>query len=73
VGLDQRFEHFECGDLDAIAESEFVASGEFLNGREEPHQKLIVRLDRRARTLGIVRHRGLSKNSTRGFAPGPKR
>ena len=55
--LDQRFEHLECGDLDAVTESEFVASRKFLNGRQKPHQKLIVRLDRCARALGIFRHR----------------
>jgi hypothetical protein len=31
-GLDQRFEHVEGDDLDAIAKREFVASREFLNG-----------------------------------------
>jgi hypothetical protein len=50
----------ECGGLDAVTESEFVASRKFLNGRQKPHQKLIVRLDRRARALGIFRHRGHS-------------
>jgi hypothetical protein len=37
-----------------------VASRKFLNGRQKPHQKLIVRLDRCARALGIFRHRGHS-------------
>ena len=41
-GLDQRFEHVESDGLDAVADGERVAFREFLDGRREPRQELVV-------------------------------
>jgi len=60
--------------LDPVAEREFVVSGEFLDRRQQPQEELIMRLERRARALRIVRHRRIlaGERSARGFAPGPQ-
>ena len=72
-GLDQRFEHVDGDSLDAVADGELVAPGEFLNRRHQPHQKLIVSLNCRARAFGIVRHRNHTrKKLDQGFALDPR-
>ncbi len=72
-GLDQRFEHVEGGGLDAVADGELVALGEFLDRRHEPRQELVVRFDRRAGALGVVCHWRQSLKKIRpGLRPGPK-
>jgi hypothetical protein len=37
-GLDQIFEHVECGRLDTIAEQELLCAWKLLNRRDQPHQ-----------------------------------
>jgi hypothetical protein len=59
--------------LHAALGDEAVAPREFLYGREQPHQELIVRLDRRACALGIVGHRSHAfKKNRPGLRPGPR-
>jgi hypothetical protein len=71
--LDQRFEHVEGDAPDAVADGELVALGKFLDRRREPRQEPVMRLDRSAGALGIIRHRrhGLKKFRS-GLRPGPK-
>ena len=72
-GFDQCFEHAQGNEFDAIAKHELMAPRELLDSREKPQEELIMRLDRGAGALRIVRHRAHPpKNSTRGFAPGPQ-
>src|SRR5271165_275239 len=44
-GLDKRVKHVEGGDLDAVAEREFVTSRKLLDGGEKPDQELTMRLE----------------------------
>src|SRR5271166_1791948 len=73
-GVDERFEHVQRSDFDAIAESEFVALGKFLHRGQKPYKELIVRLNRCARALRIVRHRAMPEKTCPGASPlDPKR
>jgi putative ABC transport system substrate-binding protein len=55
------------GAKPADLDSERVAPGKFFDRRHKPREELVVRLDRRAGALGIVRHArcGLNKIPTR--------
>jgi hypothetical protein len=49
--LNQCLEQIEGSDLDTNAESEFVTSRKFLDGRQKPHQKLIMGFEGRTGAL----------------------
>jgi hypothetical protein len=63
------------GGLDAVAEEKALGAREFLDGWDQPQQKLEMRLDRRAvaafwRGQAVKPQKALLP--TRGCAPGPR-
>ena len=60
--------------LDPIADREFMAFREFLDGRQKPDEELIMRFERCACAFGVVRHRATRQKTRPGASPlDPKR
>ena len=55
-GFHKILEDIEGGAMDSVAEQEFLRPGKFLNGRDQPQQKLEMRFYGGAGFSGIIYH-----------------